>query len=103
MARIITAPKPSTDSLNYKFNFLSQLAPGETISTAVTTASVYTGVDANAAAVVSGVASISGTQVTQLLVGGVPGVVYQILCTITTSLGQTISLSTYLYIESNLP
>jgi hypothetical protein len=103
MARIITLPKPATDTIFYTFNFVSPLGPTETISTAVCTASVYTGVDASPSLVISGAAQIVGQNVNQLLTGGIPGVVYQILCTIVSNLGQTITLSTYLYVEGNLP
>jgi flagellar biosynthesis protein FliR len=103
MARVITQPKPASDTIKVTFNFLSQMAVGETIVTASCIATVYTGVDASPSSIISGVSSISGQTVTQALTGGIAGVVYQVVCTITTSTGQTLTQSTYLYVESNLP
>jgi len=84
------------------FDFISKLASGETISTATVTASVYTGVDAAPASLVSGAAAISGTQVSQTLTGGVAGVIYQLNCSITTSLTKTLVLQGFLAVESGL-
>jgi hypothetical protein len=85
------------------FNFISNLAAGETIATQVVTASVYTGVDANPANIISGAASVSGTSVMQLITGGVLGVIYELLCTITTSAGQTLEMAGYLAVIPDLP
>lgn len=102
MNRVILPAKRQGETVNQQFDFLSQLAPGETISTKVTTASVFTGVDASPSLVINGAATNSGSIVTQSLTGGVVGVVYTIVCTITTSLSQTIKLSGYLYVEPDL-
>ena len=72
------------------FNFISELAPGETISTATVAATVWSGNDPTPSGIVSGAASISGTTVTQTITGGVIGTIYKLLCTITTSAGQTL-------------
>jgi hypothetical protein len=106
MNRVIFQPKRLGETIvpnPSPFNFISQLAQGETISTATVTASVYTGVDANPSAVISGSASISGTVVSQKLTGGVIGVIYEILCAAVTSLGQTIQLAGYLAVIPDLP
>lgn len=102
-SRIITDSKKSGATVNLVFDFISLLAAAETISTQVTTCTVYTGVDASPSAVISGAAGSSGTQVTQKVTGGVLGVIYELLCTITTSLGQTLQLSAYLAIIPDLP
>jgi flagellar biosynthesis protein FliR len=80
------------------FDFISRLGVSETISAQTVTASVYSGVDANPSALVSGSASASGTVVSQAITGGVTGVTYVLLCTITTSAGQTLQLSALLTI-----
>lgn len=88
------------------FDFLGDLAIGETLSTAAVTASVFSGTDASPSSLVSGSASISGTVVTQLLsalAGGVLGVVYELLCTVTTSAGQTLKQAGYLSVVPDLP
>jgi hypothetical protein len=56
----------------------------------VTTATVFSGTDASPSAIVSGSTTISGTTVTQKITAGVTGVIYDVLCTVTTSLGQTL-------------
>lgn len=80
------------------WDFISLLQVGETISTAVVTAGVWSGNDPNAAAIISGAASISGTKVLQLITAGVLGCIYGLKCAITTSLGQTLNLYGYLAI-----
>lgn len=84
------------------FPFISQLAIGETISTQAVVATVYTGVDVTPSAIVSGSAAASGTDVTQTITAGVAGVIYKLVCTITTSLGQTLQLPGYLAVAPDL-
>lgn len=84
------------------FDFTSRLAVAETISTAAVTASVYSGTDASPSSIINGSAAISGQAVTQSITAGVLGVTYELLCTITTSLGQTLQLSAYLPIMPDL-
>ncbi len=82
--------KDSGERLKLVFDFTSELASGETLSTATVASGVYSGADANPAAMISEAASISGPQVTQFVIGGVAGVVYLLTCTVTTSAGQTL-------------
>lgn len=98
--RVEFPPKLSGVTDTYPFDFISALSSGETISTAVVTVSVYSGTDPTPSALVSGGAAISGVQVTQKLTGGLPGVLYIVLCTITTSLTRTLQLSAYLAIPT---
>ena len=76
------------------------IAPGETITTAVWTCTPYEGVDPNAAAMISGVASINGNTTSQMVINGVIGVTYMIACTITTSLGQILTKVGYMQVTS---
>jgi len=78
------------------FDFKSQMAVGETISTQVCTAAVFSGNDGAPSAVVSGAATASGSVVSQKLLGNVEGTVYNVQCTITTSTGQTLKMGGYL-------
>lgn len=78
------------------FDFLSKLAVGETISGAAVTAAVYSGVDASPSAIVSGAATISGSQVSQKFTAGTVGVIYQLTCTVTTSSSNTLVMSAFL-------
>lgn len=102
MERIVTQPKLVGETASLVFDFASRLAAGETISTQVVAASVYSGVDATPSAIISGSATASGTQVTQKITGGVSGVIYELLCTITTSGGQTLQMATFLAVVPDL-
>lgn len=90
MSRADLPPKLAGESRNYTFDFTSDLAVGETISTKSVAATVYSGTDASPSAIVSGSASSSGAIVTQLIIAGTLGVIYELLCSITTSAGQTL-------------
>lgn len=90
--RVIFDPKRASEGKNFPFDFISLLASGETISSQVVTATVWSGVDATPNAIVSGSATVSGTIVTQKIVNGVSGVIYLLKCAITTSASQTLAL-----------
>lgn len=102
MSRVVLPPKLLGETVNEIFDFTSLLAVGETLSTASTTASVYSGTDASPSSIINGSASISGAKVTQSITGGTLGVLYELLCTVTTSASQTLSLSAYLAVAPNL-
>jgi len=102
MSRVIFSPKLASSTETYTFDFTSRLAPTETISTASCTVQVYSGVDGSPSSMLSGSAAISGAQVGQLLTSGVAGVIYEILCSAHTSVGQTLYLSAYLAVIPEL-
>lgn len=91
-------PKRAGETRLLNFDFTSILAVGETLSTEVVTATVYSGVDAAPSAVISGAASASGAVVSQLVTGGTEGVVYNLTCTVTTSLSQALKMHGFLAI-----
>ena len=105
MGRIVTEPKfiGATAQLAPPFDFSRGLDAEETLLTASVVATVYSGIDSNPAAIRSGAPVINGNKVEQMMKGGREGCVYELLCTVTTSLGQTLQQSTYFYIEPNLP
>jgi hypothetical protein len=79
------------------FDFTSSLAVGEVISTQVVTATVYSGNDPSPSSLISGAAAVQNvTQVIQLFTAGVVGVIYSLVCKITTSFGQTLEQMAYL-------
>ena len=92
MTRVELPPKLFGASQNYTFDFSSLLASGETISTQTVVATVYSGTDASPSSIVSGSASASGAIVTQKITAGTVGVLYELMCTITTSASQTLQL-----------
>lgn len=101
--RVVLPSKYAGETAKYDFDFASLLASGETISTQVCTATVYSGTDASPSSVINGSATASGTVVTQSLTAGTLGVIYEITCTITTSASQTLALTGYLSIVPKLP
>lgn len=63
---------------------------GVTLSAPTFVATVLTGVDASPSAIISGSASIDGYKAKQLVINGVDGVTYKLVCTVTTSDGETL-------------
>lgn len=89
-------PKLLGASVNLQFDFASMLESGETISTQSVACTVYSGTDASPSSMISGSATASGSIVTQLVIGGTLGVIYQLACTITTSESQTLVMTAFL-------
>lgn len=100
--RIILSPKKAGETKTVQFDFTSNLGVSETISTQVVTASVWSGTDATPSAIVSGAATVSGAIVSQKIAAGVLGTVYELLCSVTTSAGQTLQVSAFLAIALDL-
>lgn len=100
--RVDLPPKYSGDTKTYQFDFSSQLTSGETISTQSVAATVYSGTDSSPSSIISGSASASGAVVSQKITAGTVGVIYELACTITTSLGQTLVLTGYLAVIPDL-
>jgi hypothetical protein len=101
--RVVLKSKKVGETLGYPIDFISTLAASEVISTAVVTASVYSGVDPNPSFIVLGTPTIQGTVVQQGITGGVLGTIYELLYAVTTSLNQLIEISAFLAIVSDLP
>lgn len=85
MATQVTSHKLAVEELEMQFDMLSRLAVGETVVSAVVSCDVFSGVDASAAAMISGTPTILNNVVSQKIVGGVPGVIYLISCAVRTS------------------
>ena len=98
MSRVILDAKLAGETSSQVFDFSSRLAAAETISSASTAATTYSGSDASPSSLIGGSSSVSGGRVTQKVVGGTVGVVYLLVCTAITSTGQTLSLSGYLVV-----
>lgn len=82
------SPKLDSATSFLDFDFISMLESGETIVGAAVTASVFSGTDANPENIVSGAETVSGSVVTQKIIGGEVGVIYRLTCSVTTSLGN---------------
>lgn len=99
MSRIVLPPKYAGEKLSIAFDFGSEVAanaPAETISSQVTTCTVYSGVDASPSSVISGTGTIAGLIVRQDITGGVAGVVYDLTCTAQTSGSHTLIMNAFL-------
>ncbi len=84
------------DFILVKFNFTSDLAAGEVLNSATVTASVYSGTDSSPSSIISGSDSISGPEVSQLIVDGLEGVIYVLNCEVITNLSQILNKSVFL-------
>lgn len=96
-------PKKLGEQLLLTFEFISDLAAGETLATPSVVCTVWSGTDASPSSMISGAPSISGSQVKQLVINGVVGVVYYLTCTVNTSLGQILVQTGYLAVITNVP
>lgn len=104
MSSTIALPrKIDSEDLFIQFDFLSQLASGETISGATVTATLFSGTDGTPSAIISGAASVSGSIVTQKVIDGVVGVIYLLTCTVTTSLSAVKIIQGYLAVLDTNP
>lgn len=85
------------------FDFASSYSVGTTatLTSATVTATVWAGVDPSPGLIVDGVATVNGLQATQLVTGGVDGVVYRVKCVALTSDGQTLVQYGYLAVVDN--
>jgi len=102
MSRQVLLPKYVGETRAVVWDFTSQLSAGETISTAPTTASVYSGTDATPSGIISGSPTINGALVSQLITAGLQGNIYELLCTATTSASQVLQLSGFLAVLPEL-
>lgn len=100
--RTIFQPKTDSSVVTLTFDFTSQLAASETLSTANVTAVVWSGIDGTID-IFSGSPSAGNGLVTQKIKNGVLGVIYRLLCSVATSGGQTLEMSGYLAIIPDVP
>lgn len=75
------------ETITVRFEFLDQMAFGETLSLPFVTVSLFSGVDYSPSAILSGTASVDGSAVEQKITDGMAGVVYVLTATATGSSG----------------
>jgi hypothetical protein len=78
-----------------RFDFISSLARGDTITAQTVTATVYTGFDPAPSTLLIGVATASGTTVKQIIHTNTVGVIYQLLCQVTLASGSKAQMSSF--------
>lgn len=93
MGTLILSSKPVGETVPVVFNFLDVLAFGETITGVSTAATVFSGTDATPANILSGLPTNTASTATQVIRAGVAGVIYEIVCTITTSASNVLTKS----------
>lgn len=89
------SPKRAAEVEIYGVDFADELAIGETISAVVWSITPVNGVDPAASSMIIGSAQLTGSVSAQRIGGGVPGIRYAPICTVQTSLGQTLVLPEY--------
>lgn len=82
------SPKRVGETVPRGFDLVRLLEAGETVAAVVFSVSVLRGVDAEAAAMVSGAATFAGSKVQQKIVGGVAGNYYEVQASVTTTAGH---------------
>lgn len=90
--RVELDPKRQAESVALPFDFSSKTQSGDVLSAPVVTCTVWSGVDANPAAVLTGVNTIAGLQVNAGVQNGVVGVLYLIAVKVTASLSGLLEL-----------
>jgi len=95
--------KTTNETRLLTFDFSSFLGVSETITLAVASCVVWSGTDPSPVSMLSGGTSISGALVTQLVTGGLVGVLYVVQMVATTSLGQVLPISGYIAVVSGQP
>lgn len=88
MSLLILPAKSQAEDIPVTFNFLDQLVFGETITGAVVTVVVYSGIDPTPNNMLADVPVISTPLVTVPIQDGIVGVIYTIVCTVTGSGGH---------------
>lgn len=83
------SPKDPAEQIFYSIDFSALLGTGETLGTASASMRVTSGTDAAPSAMLSGLPVITGSIVSQLVIGGVAGSTYLLGISVTTSTGQT--------------
>lgn len=100
MSDFITPSKLVSERFTLYFNFLDELEWNESIEAASCVVSVHSGVDPSPQEILYRTAIVgeSGTQVTQQVYLGLPGVIYKVACYSTGSTGNSYTRWTYLAI-----
>jgi hypothetical protein len=85
-------PKRVGESEVLTVDFADLLGEGEIILSASWSMRIKVGSDPAASSMIQGSVTVTGTKVSQMVTGGVAGVLYEPLCTALTSLDQVLEL-----------
>jgi hypothetical protein len=78
MTTLVLSDKLQHETITVKMDFTSRMEPGETVNTAIAQAVVSSGVDPSPADIISGIATVTNNIVSQVITGGLPGVIYKL-------------------------
>jgi hypothetical protein len=92
---LISPSKLVGETFTLTFNFLDRLNWAEVLTSAVCTVEVASGTDLSPEDILSGTDTISsdGTSATQKVYRGVPGVIYKVICTASSSTHTYVKIS----------
>lgn len=79
MNLLIFDEKAVSEVIPLTVNFSDRLLFGEVVTGVTVTATVFTGTDPTPSAILSGAPTFTNTTVTQLITGGLPGVIYSLV------------------------
>ncbi len=79
-------PKAPTEVEVFSFDFVNNLAHGETIVSGSSVITIKSGIDPAVGSMVSGAVGINGSRVSQLVQGGVDGAYYYLTMTVVTTI-----------------
>jgi hypothetical protein len=94
---VVLNTKAAAETVSVEFDFTSLLSSGDSLVSASTLASTYSGI---AADLTIGAVSTDGQRVAQLFADGTPGCVYLVSCTAEGTTGAAYTLSGYLAVTS---
>lgn len=78
MSTYVTESKLQSEAIILRSDFLSRLEVGESAVTVATTITVHSGVDPTPTTMISGSPSVTNNLASQRIIGGLPGVVYEV-------------------------
>lgn len=88
MATLVVLPsKRKLDTQQYVIDFSNILYAGDSIASATVVVRLFTGYDPVPQAILFGAFTQTDTSITQKVTAGVPGVIYELVTTVTTTLG----------------
>jgi hypothetical protein len=90
---VIFSSKPEAETRWVTVDFIGRCAPGETLTSASTWVEMHGGTDFRPSAILKGAATVSGTEVSQMVTGGTIGNIYRLSFNAATSAGQFLQLS----------
>lgn len=102
MSKVIFPSVQNGETKNLSFDYSSLLGVGESVSSAICVASVFSGVDSNPASLLSGSSTIAGNVITQAIIPRITGNIYQVSMEAVTSLSQTLFLEGFISVLGGL-